>query len=210
MAKNNPTPLTDTPAYKLTNGIYRWFVVTLLWILCSLPVITVGAATCAALGEFSDPENYYSHKLVKDYFRRFGSCFAQGTILWTAFLLLTGLLVLDVTFYQQLTNGPGWGMTVAMLVLGNCLLGYVRFGFYQIAAEERVPFPRMLKQAGRKMLMCLPAWAIMAAVDLIVLSTLIRIPYLLVLLAVLPGIYANVHCLLIRMFMKRYEPDEDE
>lgn len=210
MAKINPTPLTDTPAYKLTNGLYRWFTVSLLWLLCSLPIVTIGAATCAAVGEFSDPENYYSHKLVRDFFHRFGRCFVQGTILWIGFLVLAGLLVLDVTFYQQYTGSSGWGMPVVALVIGNLLLGFMRFGFFQIASKDRVSLPQMLKLAAGMMVMCLPAWAIMTAVDLAVVSTLMQIPYLLFLLVLLPGIYANVHCMLIQKFMRRYEPAENE
>lgn len=210
MAKINSSPLTDTPAYKLTNGIYRWFMISLLWLLCSLPVVTVGAATCAALGEFSDPENFYQHKLVRGYFQRFGRCFVQGTILWVLALVLMGLLVLDVTFYQQFTDNSGWGLPVAALVIGNFLLGFIRFGFYRIASQSKVGFGMLLKQSGKMMLMCLPIWAVMAAVDMVVLSTLIQIPYLLILLVLLPGIYANVHCVLIQRFMRRYEPTEDE
>lgn len=207
MAKN-PRPLTDTPAYKLTNGIYRWFMTSLLWLLCSLPLITVGAATCAALGEFADPENYDSHKLTKDFFRRFGRCFVPGTILWAAVLLLAGLLVLDVTFYQQYIGGGFW-MTVAALVLGIVLLGFARFGFYRIAAGEKAPFLRILREAAVTMVLCLPAWAIMTAVDLVVVSSLIGMPYLLFLVVVLPGLYANIHCMLIQRFLRRYEQPEE-
>lgn len=209
MAKINPTSLTDTPAYKLTNGIYRWFVISQLWLLCSLPLVTIGAAGCAALGEFSDPENFYQHKLVRGYFRRFGQCFVQSTLLWLLFAAALGLLILDVTFYQQFTGNTGWGLPVTALVIGNVLLGYTRFGFYRIASGHKVGFGTLLKESGKMMLMCLPMWAVMAAVDMVVLSTLIQIPYLLVLLVVLPGIYANVHCMLIQRFMRRYEPEED-
>lgn len=207
MAKRS-IPLTDTPTYKLTNGIYRWFMVSILWLLCSLPVFTIGAATCAALGEFSDPENYDGHKLTKDFFRRFGRCFTQGTLVWLIFAALVGLLVLDVTFYQQFTGSTGWVLPVLALVLGNVMLCFVRFAFFRIAAEERVGFKELLKQALMQLLMCLPVWAIMTGIDLVVVSTLIQMPILLVLLIVLPGLYANVHCKLIHWFMRRYEKEE--
>lgn len=210
MAKINHAPLTDTPAYKLTNGIYRWFVISLLWLLCSIPVVTIGAASCAALGEFSDPENFYQHKLVRDYFQRFRHCFVQSTLIWLLFAAVLGLLFLDVTFYQQITGSSGWGLPVAAMVIGNLFLGYARFGFYRIASGHKVGFKELLKQSGKMMLMCLPMWAVMAAVDMVVLSTLIQMPYFLILLVLLPGIYASVHCMLIQRFMRRYEPAEDE
>ena len=178
MAKQ-PTPLTDTPAYKLTNAIYRWFLVSLLWLLCSLPIITMGAASAAAMGEFSDPENYYGHKLVRDFFCRFRSCFVRSTLLWIGFLLLLLLLVLDISFYQQFTGNTGRLLPALAVVLGNGLLGFVRFGGYAAATGENEGLKALLKQAGKTMLLCLPIWAVMVAMDLAVITTLIRIPYLL-------------------------------
>lgn len=210
MAKINTKSLTDTPIYKLTNGIYRWFTVSLLWLLCSLPLVTVGAATAAALGEFSDPENVDAHPLVREYFKRFARCFAQGTALWLGFLALLVLLVVDVVFYQQFTGSHSWVLVVAALVLGNLLLGYTRFGFFCLAATEKTGLTDLLKRSGRTMLMCLPVWAIMAAMDLVVVTTLIRVPYLVIGILVLPGVYANVHCMLIQKFLKRYETGDEE
>ena len=210
MAKINTKSLTDTPIYKLTNGIYRWFTVSLLWLLCSLPLVTIGAATAAALGEFSDPENNDAHPLVREFFKRFARCFAQGTAVWLGFLVLLMLLVVDVTFYQQFTGSTHWAFPVVALVLGNLLLGYARFAFFCIAATEKTKLTELLKRAGRTLLMCLPMWAIMVGMDLVVVTTLIRVPYLLIGILVLPGVYANVHCMLIQKFLKRYETEDEE
>lgn len=208
MAKNNAPPLTDTPAYKLTNAIYRWFMISLLWVLCSLPLITMGAASCAAIGEFSNPENYYGHKLVRDYFRRFRSCFVRSTVLWLIFVFLLGLLVLDLSFYRQFTGNTGWFLPALAVVLGNLLLGIIRFATYTAAVTENAGLMILLKQAGKTMLLCLPMWAVMVGMDLAVVTTLIRIPYLLFLLVLLPGLFSDIHCKLIQMFLRRYEPEE--
>ncbi len=207
MSKNSTKSLTDTPAYKFANAIYRWFMISLLWLLCSLPVITIGTATAAALGEFSDPENYYGHKLIRDYFHRFQTHFLQATALWLLFALLMGLLILDISFYQQLSGGAGWILPVLAVILGNFSLGYVRFGCFQLASGERTPFKVLLKQSAKTMLMCFPVWAIMVGIDLAVITTLIRIPYLLMIVVLLPGLYADIHCRLIQMFLRRYEPE---
>lgn len=208
MAKT-PTQLTDTPAYKLTNAIYRWFAVSALWLLCSLPVLTAGAATAAAMGEFSDPENYYGHKLVRDYFRRFRACFLPATLLWLMALVLAILLILDVTFYQQFTGSTGWILPALALVLGNLVLDFFRFGCYSAAVTENTGFRQLLKDTGRTAVLCLPIFAIMAAMDLALLTTFVQIPYLLFLLVLLPGFCADIHCRLIRAFLRRYETAEE-
>ena len=207
MARNPSTPLTDTPVYKLTNAIYRWFMISLLWFVCSLPLITVGAASAAALGEFSDPENNGAHKLIREYFSRFRDCFLRTTGMWLLFLFFLGLLVLDISFYQQLTGSTGWALPAAAVILGNLLLGFVRFGCFAAVTGESRGFRDFLKQSGKTMLLCLPVWAVMVAIDLAFVTTVVRIPYLLFLLVLLPGLYSDIHCRLIQMFLRRYESD---
>lgn len=207
MAKNQSTPLTDTPAYKLTNAIYRWFAVSMLWALCSLPLITLGAATAAAMGEFSDPENAEGHPLVRDYFRRFRQCFPAATALWLLALALGGLLFLDVTFYRQFTGSTGWFLPALAAVLGNLLLGLFRFGCYCTLSGETGGIRALVKRTCITLVLCLPIWAVMAAMDLALVTTLIQIPYLLFLLVLLPGCFADIHCRLIRAFLRRYEPE---
>lgn len=208
MTKNQSASFTDTPLYKLTNAIYRWFAVSMLWVLCSIPLITIGAATASAMGEFSDPENCEGHGLVRDYFRRFHSCFFRGTALWVLFVLLIGLLVLDLSFYRQLTGSTGWVLPGAAGILGNLLLCFFRFCCFTAAHGRTGGFRALLRQGGRTMLLCLPVCALMVAMDLVGVTTMVKIPCLLVMLLVLPGFYADMHCRLIQMFLRRYESEE--
>lgn len=206
MAKT-PASLSDSPAYKISSSVYRWLMVSLLWFLCSLPIVTVGAATVAGLGEFSDPENQEQHPLVKDFFRRFRESLGCSTGLWLSFLVLAALLVVDVTFYQQISGAQSMWMPLAALVLGMVLLGLLRFSFYCVSRDSQLPLKQAVTSGARTMILCLPMWAIMVVMDLVVLTMLVQFPYLLVLLLLLPGIYCNVHAMLIRKGLGRYDQD---
>lgn len=206
MAKT-PASLADSPAYKISNGVYRWLMVSLLWLLCSLPIVTVGAATVAGLGEFSDPENREAHPLVRDFFRRFRESLGCGTALWLSFLVLAALLVVDVTFYQQLSGSQGMWMPLAALVLGMVLLGLLRFSLSCVSRDPELTLKKALGAGFRTMVLCLPMWAMMVVMDLVVLTMLVQFPYLLVVLLLLPGIYCNVHAMLIRKGLARYDQE---
>lgn len=64
------------------NRAVHIFILNILWLICSLPVITVGAATCAAF--------YVSLKIIDDeevsifkmFFKSFKMNFKQGTVMW--------------------------------------------------------------------------------------------------------------------------------
>ena len=68
--------------FKFINKLLDVLLLNLLWILCSLPVVTIGAATCAAfsvtLKMVDDEEGY----IVKLFFKYFKQNFKQGTLMW--------------------------------------------------------------------------------------------------------------------------------
>lgn len=105
-----------------------------LYILTSIPVITIGAATAAlyavTMRVVEDRESY----ITKDYFKAFKNNFKQATILW----LICGLLLslFGYTFYVLMTSGFSYAH-VAMGIMG---IPIVLIGFTLLYA-----FPIMSK-----------------------------------------------------------------
>lgn len=208
MAENPRTPLTDTTIYRVTNSISRWFAVSMLWLLCSLPIVTMGAATTAAMSAFLKPEGGSLQDLVRGYFCSFRKWFSQATALWLLTLAALALLALDAAFYRQMMKGLPWLLPAAAVILGNLLLGLFRFGCFVMVSRERTGLKALLTQAAGMMVLCLPVWAVMVALDMAVVATLMRIPYLWVCLVILPGLYANMHCGLTQSFLRRFETEQ--
>ena len=201
MSNEPRAPLTDTPLYRLTYRLARWVVVSVLWLVCSLPLVTLGAATVGAMGAFSG--NGEESGITGGFFRYFRKGFFRATALWLLTAALAGVLVLDVLFYRQLTARGGGVLIALMLVLGDLLLNGFRFTCYRLAAGEDGSFRAVLKQGALTMVLCLPVLAIMTAMDLVVFTTVARVPYLMVVFVILPGLYADVHSGLIRSFLCR-------
>ncbi len=84
----------DSKFFKFVSKAADVFVLNLLWILCSLPIITIGASTCAAfyvsLKMVDDEEGY----IAKSFFKAFRDNFKQGTILWCISMPVIYLLFL--------------------------------------------------------------------------------------------------------------------
>ena len=100
-----------------------------LWLICCLPIFTIGASTTALY--------YTSFKIAKDegsfittmFFRSFRQNFRQATIIWLI-MLVTGLIIgADaILLYQlyQTTTGPAaivW--TLLLAVIFACMVFYV-------------------------------------------------------------------------------------
>lgn len=81
---------------------FKLIVVNLLWVLCSLPLFTIGASTCAACYVCLKLLNDEEGNLFTWFFKSFKENFKQGTIMWLfiapalyAATLCWGLLIGD-------------------------------------------------------------------------------------------------------------------
>lgn len=87
----------------------------LLYILTSIPIITIGAATaalyCVTMRVVADEESY----ITKDFFKAFKNNFKQATILWIICGLLLSLF--GYTFYVLMISGFSYAH-VAMGIMG--------------------------------------------------------------------------------------------
>ena len=85
----------DNPFFRGIGKLVDCIFVSLLWFLCSIPVVTIGASTTAL---------YYTvHKSIrrgqgyvsKEFFRAFKENFKQSTVVWLIWLVLAAFLGLD-------------------------------------------------------------------------------------------------------------------
>lgn len=76
--------------------------ISLLWLICSLPLVTMGAATAAVfqftLHQVNDEEGY----VIKSFFKAFRQNFRQATILWLLMAAAGSFLAVDLWLCFQI------------------------------------------------------------------------------------------------------------
>ena len=198
MAKTPAVFNENDPLYRITSVTGRVVCTGLLWSLCSLPLVTAGAASCAALAEFSDPGNRSPHALFRTFFRNFRRCFRQATPLWLGVCALLALLALDLAFYRQIpmeAAAARYALLTTLFLLADLVIGIARFAFYLLARGVcHSSLGRLLAQAGRTVLLRPAAWVCMLLADLGLAGFLLSAPYFVFLLPVLPRLLAWLHC----------------
>ena len=121
----------DNPIWRFVGRLGDMILLNVLWILCSLPIVTIGASTTALY--------YCTLKIVRNeddgdikmFFKSFKLNFKQATIIWIPMLLLGLLLVFDFTFFGSALAGTGavrillQGITIAMMVIWIFVFTYV-------------------------------------------------------------------------------------
>lgn len=92
----------NNPVWRFMGGVADMFFLTILWLVFSLPIITIGASTTAlyyvTLKMTEGREGY----LFKYFFQAFRENFRQSTLVWLIMLVLGIFLGGDLYYYYHL------------------------------------------------------------------------------------------------------------
>lgn len=103
----------DGPLYRFISRFWDMIKLNFLWLLCSLPIVTMGASTAAAFSitlKMVDEQEGY---IAKDFFKAFKSNLKQGSMMGIMFLIAIVALWLDFQFFNLLDTNP-----VIFLIMG--------------------------------------------------------------------------------------------
>lgn len=103
----------DGPLYRFISRFWDMIKLNFLWLLCSLPIVTMGASTAAAFSitlKMVDEQEGY---IAKDFFKAFKSNLKQGSMMGIMLLIAIVALWLDFQFFNLLDTNP-----VIFLIMG--------------------------------------------------------------------------------------------
>lgn len=192
---------------KVLSSFYYLLVIGALWLVCSLPVVTVGASFCAM---------YYAvEKTVKNnngypwtaFFKSFKENFIQATIVWFVAIVLYVISLLDFRIIKVFAgDNSGFKFDLAVLILLIFIItGWLCFLFPAIARFENRLLPLMKNSAilaFMNLSVTIVAVAIIAAVAFAVYK---YFP----LVFLLPSLATLIHSFFIERIFKRYALKEN-
>ncbi len=109
--------MSDSPVIAFLNKATDLILLNFLWILCSLPVITAGAATAAMYYVCITSIRCGDGYVAKRFFQSFKQNFRQITPLWICILLAVGLLTFDILFWMKVGTPFAEAMLLISLIL---------------------------------------------------------------------------------------------
>ena len=90
----------DNPVIRILNRCTDLVVLNLLFLLCCIPVVTIGAALAAMISVTLRSVRYGDGYVVQHFFKAFRENFRRSTMVWLGAMLFGGLLVLDFLFWK--------------------------------------------------------------------------------------------------------------
>ncbi|MBR2937247.1 MAG: YesL family protein [Oscillospiraceae bacterium] len=140
----------NSPFMRALSRMTDLVILSFLWFVCCLPVVTIGpasAALCFVAMKLAKKEEI---RVIPTFFQSFKVNFKQGIVLNLIFLAVGAILALDMIYFGAAELGTGTGMTLiravfmAMGVWALCIMFYA----YPMQAQFYNPIRRTLRNAA--------------------------------------------------------------
>ena len=95
----------DSKLYEFLSKIADLIIVNLLFIICSLPIVTIGASTTALYGVTKKMASNSEGYIFRSYFKLFKENFKQSTIMWIILLVLSLIPTADLYIINYMQKG---------------------------------------------------------------------------------------------------------
>lgn len=127
----------DNPVWRFIGKFGDLIILNILWLICSIPIITIGASTTAVyyvtLKLARDDDGY----TIRSFFKSFKENFKQSTIIWLILLVVGLILGVDLYFFSRLFTGQGSIRSVMLAVLLAMVLIYLAVFTYIFPLQAR-------------------------------------------------------------------------
>ena len=187
-------------------------MLSVLWMVCSIPVVTIGASTTAMY--------YVTLKLVRDedgytfrsFFKSFKENFKQSTIIWLIFLVAGIVLGVDVFFFLRVFNGSQNVRTIMLAIfMAMSFLYFAMFTFvFPLQARFYNPVKRTIFNAFFMSIRHLFQTIAIIVIDAAVVVAMVMIPQIMM-FGVLFGfpLLAFINSYILSPILQKYMPKED-
>ncbi|MBQ9165674.1 MAG: DUF624 domain-containing protein [Oscillospiraceae bacterium] len=151
--------IQSTPLARFLRCLCDLMVVNWLWIICSLPIITIGPATCALFTVTLKLAKDEPLRLLKTFFEAFRENFKQGLVLG---LIAVGLFIVGVTDFLFALEQVGLFRNLFLVVAAIVICLLLIFISYAFALQAR--FENNLKGHIKNaflLAVCSPGWTVL-------------------------------------------------
>lgn len=123
----------ENPVWRGLGKIWDAACLTILWLVFSLPVVTMGASFTAV--------NYAAMKILKDedefvakqFFSSFKQNFKQSSLIWLGSVLAAAVLGVNLWFYYHIEHFIGRILIILLIVLTYLFLAILHYIFAVLA-----------------------------------------------------------------------------
>lgn len=154
----------EGPVMNLITKITYSAYLNILWLVCCLPIFTVGASTTALFYVTLKVAKNEEGSLTKAFFRSFKENFKQSTIIWLILLAVGIVLGFDgYVFYHMRFENAFWTVATAVFLVAVVAYAIILMYIFPLLARFDNTIRAMFKNAimlGMRFLLCTAVMAV--------------------------------------------------
>lgn len=203
----------DNPFNRFMTLVFDIALLSILFAVCSLPVVTFGASAAALYSVMLRRVRNEEGAILKGFFQAFRENFRQGTIAGLIFIAVNLLMFLDyrlISVIQNVTLAAVSAAAIMMVVLMTA--GVFAYVFPLIARYEN-SLRAAFNNAWRLAVINLPKTIVLVVLNnlpllFLVLRTDIFVPFIMLWCFILAGTAAYINSKILRGIFDKLFPDE--
>lgn len=197
----------DNWLWKGFGRLADYFMISILWLVCCIPVVTIGSSTIAMYDTIAHCIRLHEGNLFRRFFSTLKNELLRGCLLTVLFAAVGFLLNAGYQILVQLSQGSQ-AMTVVSIVYFCSLIIPLGCGCWCVALQSRFvyPFGALLKNSFAFTFAYLPRTVAIVAVFVLVLNLCMNFPFFLM---VAPAAAGHLQSVFIEKVFKQYMPQEE-
>lgn len=136
----------NSPFFRFMERVGDFIIVNILTILCSIPLVTAGAALTAHHKVMQNMVMDFDQPILKSYFRAFAKNFKQATAMWLITAAVLALAAFDIFLVYLYLDGIAMMLYVLLGIISAIACGASCYAFALIARYENT-FKQHLKNS---------------------------------------------------------------
>ena len=203
----------DSPFMQKVSKAGNLILLNILWILCSIPVLTMGAATAALYHVIFQYQTADEDTAFKPFFRAFIKDFKQATLLWIPTLAIITLLILDLRY---LFAYGGSSLIWVVVIVASVVFLMIQTQLLPQVARFENKLGTIIKNAALLTILHMPSAFIMATLNILPVVIFLLLPVEFIRwLPLWVGIYFALVAymngrMLLKQWAKHIPPEVDE
>ena len=166
----------DGPVLQFINKIVYSVYLNILWFICSIPIVTIGASTTALFYVTLKISKDEEGSITKAFFHSFKENLRQGTAIWLILLAFGIILGIDgYVLYHMRFENVFWTLCTAVFCVAAAAYAIILMYIFPLLARFDNTIGAMFKNAlfiGVRFLFCT---ALMAVIYFVMLLIVVRI-----------------------------------
>ncbi|MFL2133506.1 DUF624 domain-containing protein [Desemzia sp. FAM 24101] len=125
----------EGPFYRIMLKIWGLFVLNLLMLITSLPILTIGAAQTAGFTVTIRMISFDETRIISTYVQSFKENLKQSTIVWSGISVLSGILVINWNYLSSFNQLNSW-VTIGVAIVTLIVVHFFQVVFFYISRFE--------------------------------------------------------------------------